>query len=134
MLPQSFLGKGWSFPIRVGPGGSIQMVADEPDIAQAIGIILRTSPGERVMLPRFGCSLQDLVFAPVNHQTLSRVRAAVADALREWEPRIDLEKVEVEIDPAEESKLLISVGYRVRATNVRSNLVYPFYLSEGGGA
>ena len=29
------------------------------------------------------------------------------------------------------SRLLIDVGYRVRATNTLHNLVYPFYLEEG---
>ncbi|HLN63069.1 MAG TPA: GPW/gp25 family protein [Symbiobacteriaceae bacterium] len=130
---QSFLGKGWAFPIRVGPGGGIATASDEEAIAQAIGLILRTSPGERVMLPDYGCGLADLAFAPLNHQTLSRTGRQIEAALRDWEPRIDVDGVLVETDPADESRLLISVSYRVRATNARGNRVYPFYLTEGGG-
>lgn len=130
----SFLGKGWSFPPRVGPRGGIQWAADEVKVAQSIGIILKTAPGERLMRPRFGAGLGNLVFAPLTSQTLSRVSALVRDGLRDWEPRIELEQVRVEVDPAEESKLLIHVGYRVRATNTRANLVYPYYIQEGGEA
>jgi phage baseplate assembly protein W len=133
MATQSFLGKGWAFPIRVGPGGGIATASEVDAIAQSIGVILRTSPGERVMLPEFGCGLADLAFAPLNHQTLSRIGRQVEGALRDWEPRIEVEAVSAEVDPADESRLLISVSYRVRATNVRTNRVYPFYLTEGGG-
>jgi uncharacterized protein len=129
-----FLGKGWAFPIRVGPGGAIQTADEETKVAQALEIILRTAPGERVMLPKFGCGLQNLVFAPLNRETLARVAEQVKEALRDYEPRIELESVSVDVDPTEESKLLIGIGYRVRATNTRTNLVYPFYLDEGGEA
>ncbi|MHB8928939.1 MAG: GPW/gp25 family protein [Bacillota bacterium] len=133
MDPLSFLGKGWAFPVRVGPRGGVEMAAGEDDIAQSIELILRTAPGERVMLPTFGCGLQDLVFAPLNHQTLARVGPLVRDALRDWEPRIEVESVEAEADQAENNRLFISIKYRVRATNARGNMVYPFYLTEGGG-
>lgn len=133
MATQSFLGKGWAFPIRVGPGGGIATASDEEAIAQSIGLILRTSPGERVMLPEFGCGLADLAFAPLNHQTLSRVSRQVEAALRDWEPRVEVEEVSAQIDPTNESRLLIAISYRIRATNARGNRVYPFYLTEGGG-
>jgi hypothetical protein len=58
----------------------------------------------------------------------------VEDALIRWEPRIDLEEVEVQSDPDQQELLLISVSYRVRTTDSRYNLVYPFYLTRGPSA
>jgi phage baseplate assembly protein W len=55
----------------------------------------------------------------------------VRTALIQWEARIDVEEVTVEIDTSEAGKLLITIRYRVRATNAQHNLVYPFYLQEG---
>jgi hypothetical protein len=37
----------------------------------------------------------------------------------------------VQADPAQPELLLISVSYRVRMTDSRYNLVYPFYLTRG---
>jgi len=53
----------------------------------------------------------------------------VRKALVDWEPRIDLERVEVTEGDAP-NVVLIHVDYVVRATNSSYNRVYPFYLLE----
>jgi phage baseplate assembly protein W len=84
------------------------------------------------MRPDFGCGIHDLVFAPINTATITLVQNSVREALTVYEPRIELIKVEALSDRAEEGKLLVNIEYRVRSTNSRFNLVYPFYLKEGG--
>jgi phage baseplate assembly protein W len=128
---KAFLGIGWSFPPAVDASGEIDMVDYEEDVHQAIHVILGTSPGERVMRPDFGAGLKDLVFEPVNTTTIALVKQRVEQALVSWEPRIDLEDVEVTTDSTLRNRLLISIDYRVRRTNSFYNLVYPFYLAEG---
>jgi phage baseplate assembly protein W len=103
----------------------------EDDIREAILIILGTAKGERVMRPDFGCGIHDLVFAPINTATITLVENSVREALTVYEPRIELIKVEALSDRAEEGKLLVNIDYRVRSTNSRFNLVFPFYLKEG---
>jgi phage baseplate assembly protein W len=128
---QAFLGMGWAFPPCVRADGRIATVAFEEDIRQAIHIILGTNPGERVMRPDFGAGLNAFVFEPLSETTRQLVKTRVEEALVDWEPRIDVEEVRVAIDSAERNKLLITVSYRVRASNALHNLVYPFYLQEG---
>lgn len=128
---RAFLGNGWTFPPQLEADGVPSMVAYEEDIRQSILIILGTNPGERVMRPDFGAGLNTFVFEPVNTTTMALVKTRVQEALVDWEPRIDVEEVNVTTDPAERNKLLIGVIYRVRATNTLHNLVYPFYLQEG---
>jgi hypothetical protein len=111
--------------------GRISMSEYEQDIKEAIWIILSTSKGERVMRPDFGCGIHDLIFAPINTTTVNLVENTVREALTLWEPRIELIKVEVSTERSAEGKLLVSIDYRVRVTNNRFNLVYPFYLKEG---
>ena len=48
-----------------------------------------------------------------------------------WEPRIDLDSVRVTDSPDQASLVLISIDYRIRATNELFNMVYPLYLTEG---
>lgn len=125
------LGKGWKFPIQLDEQNEIALAKGEEDIQEAIWIILSTALGERLMHPDFGCGIHDLVFAPNNTSTAGLARFYVEEALRRWEPRIDLEEVEVQADPTEAELLLISVTYRVHTTDSRYNLVYPFYLTRG---
>jgi hypothetical protein len=91
-------------------------------------MILGTARGERVMRPDFGCGIHDLVFAVNNATTAGRVVGEVRQALIQWEPRIDVLDVTASPDATEPNRLLIEIEYRVRATNSRFNLVYPFYL------
>ncbi|MCF6155905.1 MAG: baseplate protein [Candidatus Brocadia sp.] len=131
-MAKEFLGRGWKFPVKVDTAtGKIAMSEYEQDIKESIWIILSTSKGERVMRPDFGCGIHDLVFAPINTTTMTLVENSVREALTLWEPRIELIKVETSDKQASEGKLSVSIDYRVRVTNNRFNLVYPFYLKEG---
>jgi len=130
-MAKEFLGVGWKFPVQATPAGRIALSQYEEDIQEAIWIILGTAMGERVMRPDFGCGIHDLVFAPINTATLTLVENSVREALTVYEPRIELLQVKVTAERAEEGKLLVSIDYRVRSTNNRFNLVYPFYLKEG---
>jgi phage baseplate assembly protein W len=131
-MAKEFLGRGWKFPVSVdAKTGRISMSEYEQDIRESIWIILSTAKGERVMRPDFGCGIHDLVFAPINNTTVNLVENTVREALTLWEPRIELIKVEASAEESAQGKLLVSIDYRVRVTNNRFNLVYPFYLKEG---
>jgi len=127
---KDFLGRGWKFPVAIDAAGRIALSEYEDDVREAIRIILMTARGERVMQPDFGAGLYDFVFASMSSTTLGRVQRAVEDALVKWEPRVEVTAVSVEPDGGEIGKLLINIDYRVRATNTRFNLVFPFYLKE----
>lgn len=131
---KDFLGTGWCFPPMIDSAGEFATVAHEEDIRQAIRIILGTSPGERVMRTDFGAGLKDFVFEPVNTTTMTLIQHRVEEALLRWEPRIDLKTVSVSPDGRLLYRLLIHISYRVRSTNKFDNLVYPFYLAQGGRA
>lgn len=128
-MAKDFLGVGWKYPVRVNLDGKIALSAYEDDIKEAIWIILGTAKGERVMRPDFGCGIHDLVFAPINTATVTLVENSVREALTLWEPRIEL--IGVEATESGDGELSVSIDYRVRSTNNRFNLVYPFYLKEG---
>jgi phage baseplate assembly protein W len=131
MSERTFLGTGWRFPIRVNPRGGLSYSSGEQDIQEAIWIILSTAPGERQMLPRFGCGIHSYVFAPNSPTTRGNIAHEVRQALTKWEARIDLLDVTVSSVADEQNKLLIRVDYQVRSTNAFHNLVYPFYIEEG---
>jgi uncharacterized protein len=130
MTSSDFLGLGWNFPVDCDDdGGQIELAPDgEEGVRQSIWMILGTSRGERVMRPDFGCGIHDLVFGVNDAATATAVAGAVRDALAAWEPRIDVLDVYAVPDPSRPNLLTIEINYRVRSTNSRFNLVYPFYL------
>ena len=127
-MAQDFLGRGWAFPVGVTPSGGIALAEGEDDIKQAIRIILSTALGERAMRPDFGCEIHSLLFEPSDPTLPRRAEYYARTALERWEPRIELDSISASLDGA---KLTVEVNYRVRATNRRDNIVYPYYL-EGG--
>jgi len=130
---KAFLGRGWAMPVDVDPRtGHVASVEYEEDIRQSIRIILETAPGERVMRPRFGCGIHELVFTHLDSTTMQRIRSEVEEALRRCEARIDVLGVTVDDAASVKGELLIELEYRVRRTNQLGNLVFPFYFREGG--
>jgi phage baseplate assembly protein W len=130
VLDRAFLGIGWAFPPTTSSSGDVETAAYEEDIRQAVWIILGTARGERLMRPDFGAGLRALTFEPINTTTVALVKHRTEEALITWEARIDSITVDVRAEP-ERGRLLLDVRYRVRATNMFYNLVYPFYLLEG---
>jgi len=123
-----FIGRGILFPLRVDQSGSIALGRGADDIDASIRMAIVTAPGERVMRPQFGCRIWDLLFEPINANTLGLMAEAVRDTVSQWEPRVVLEDLDIEPDPAQPGRVMIRMAYRVRATNDRRNLVFPFYV------
>ena len=130
--PAPFLGAGLAFPLALDENGQFQLNQLDAHVRQSIQLILGTGRGERVMRPDFGAGLTDLVFAPASAATLALVQHEVREALVRYEPRIDILALDVTADPETPGRLVIEVDYRVRRTDTRLNLVYPFYLERGG--
>lgn len=124
---QTYLGQGLAFPLRVNVQGRVQLSGLIQNIEESIQIILRTQLGERVYRPDFGSRLSELVFAPMNTQTLLLLRLHVQEALTQWEPRIVLEDIQTEPDPMQ-GCVDIVVNYRPKDVHDSRSLVYPFYL------
>ena len=129
---KAFLGTGWSFPPSFSREAcSVDMVSEERDIRESLWVLFSTAPGERVMVPTYGCALWQIVFQGITTTLMSEIEDYVRQAVLYWEPRIDVDEVSVQPDASRDGVVLIDLAYTVRQTNSRSNLVYPFYLAEG---
>ncbi len=131
-IDKSFLGTGWSFPPEFNDTSKdVQTVFAEDDIQQSLYILFSTTPGERVMQPSYGCELRSMVFENMTVSAATAIKDIIERAVLFFEPRIDLNFVDLDTGQIEEGILSILVDYTVRATNTRSNMVYPFYFQEG---
>ncbi len=128
---EGFLGKGWAFPPAFDLAEqTVAMVTAEEDIRESLQILLATIPGERVMLPDYGCLIHQHVFDVLGETLFTEIKGLIGHAILHYEPRINLENISYSEDPYE-GRLLIELEYTIIQTNARSNLVFPFYLKEG---
>lgn len=129
---KSFLGRGWGFPPEFDKGmKAVKMLENEPDIKSSLEILLSTRLGERIMLPEYGCNLDDLLFESINLTLKTYVIERIKTAILYHEPRIDVNRIEIDPTNELEGELLILIDYTIRSTNSRRNVVFPFYKAEG---
>ena len=127
-----FLGEGWSFPPHFDKKtGALVTTADIVDINKSLHILLSTKLGERIMIPDYGCNLEELLFQPLDITLKTYIKDLVTTAILYHEQRIDVTKITLDNGNELEGEVLIEIEYIVRATNSRGNMVFPFYKKEG---
>ncbi|XVV15538.1 GPW/gp25 family protein [Actinoplanes sp. CA-131856] len=133
-MSDDFIGTGWRFPVLPDEAGRLGYAEGELSIEHCLRALLLTATGERVMRPDFGTRAQESVFAPGSVQNLRDLELSIAEAVRAYEPRVEVDGVHAEAVPLDESRVTVTVSYRIRRTNTKANLVFPFYLGLTGGA
>lgn len=122
MDPGILFGRGISFPPRIGPDGRMAWSEGEANVREAVQIILLTEQRERLMLPDFGGSLGVFLFEPNTVTTRHLIADRIARALADWEPRLHVESVVVEPDPADEQAAIATITYQLIATQTRERV------------
>ena len=115
-------GRGISFPMRIGPDGHVAWSEGEANVREAIRIILMTEQNERLRLPEFGGSLTRFLFEPNTVTTRHLIQDRITTVLADWEPRIRVESVTVELDPADPQAAIASITYKLVATQAREQV------------
>jgi hypothetical protein len=93
--------------------GDIRKAVNIAAVKTSIDNILRTIPGERVMLPTFAAGLQDLVFEPTDARVYSRISDRIKDAINVWDTRVIVQKVDLVID-ADNSSVTIKMQFAIK--------------------
>lgn len=121
-MSSSIFGRSLSFPPRVGADGRFAWSDGENNIRESITLILKTEPGERVGLPEFGAGLSRFLFEPNITATHALVKDAAQRALARWEPRIQVESLDMAADPADAEVALLTITYKLVATAARERI------------
>ena len=132
---KTFLGIGWKFPPTFNPKTStVEMVSGEEDIKESLTILLSTKPGERTMLPEYGCDMHFLIFENIDSTLITQMKKKIETAILYFEPRITIDDIDINADQSLDGLLWVNLSYIINNTNTRSNMVYPFYFIEGSEA
>ena len=85
-------------------------------VRQQLQVILSTRPGEQLMRPGFGAGLAEFLGEPDTITTRRRIHDRVSESVGRWEPRVEVDRVEVNDLPGRPGWLRIELGYRLRRT------------------
>jgi phage baseplate assembly protein W len=122
MDPGALFGRGIAFPPRVDSDGRVKWSEGEQNVRDSIRILLMTRPGERLFLPTFGAGLDRSLFEPNTVATRQTIKDRIVHTLQQWEPRLDVESVEVEADPDDAQAAIATITYKLVATQVRERI------------
>ncbi len=120
--PDKRYGKGIGFPVRIGDDGRVAWSSGAQNIRESMRIILMTELNQRLLLPRFGCGLQNYLFEPNTVSTRRLIEDSVTQALGLWESRIALDSVTVEADESEPTTAVVSIKYKMIANDTWEKL------------
>ena len=133
-MSENFLGTGWGFPLLPDPAGGLRYAVGEdehPGLPAGAAADRGRRAGNATRLrhqrAHSWCS------RPAARRTCGSLESSISDAVRTFEPRVELDAVLAEPTPGAENRVVVSVTYRVRRTNTKANLVFPYYLDTVGG-
>lgn len=129
---KSFLGRGWGYPVTFNKTlGKVNMVSDELDIRQSLQIYLATQRGERLLRLAYGSVMHEYMFERASYSNLNFLCETLKNDMRIYEPRIIVQKVISDSSKVTDGIIQFTVNYEIQSTNVRDNIVFPFYILEG---
>ena len=133
-MEDDIIGIGWSFPPHFSKtaedGAGVIMHTGTEEIEDSLSVLFSTQLGNRLFRPDFGCSIEEFQFRAVDSATEIRVKRMIENAVVEFEPRIDLHGLDVDLSELTEGKLRIDLRYSIKASYVKENIIYPFHFEN----
>ncbi len=108
--------------------GRFMVSSGEQSVKESIYLILMTQKEERPLRPNFGSDIMSYTFLDVGGNMLNMIIRTIKDQILSQEPRVM--SVDVRVDESSrDGVILFDISYTIRETNVRDNLVFPFYMN-----
>ncbi|MCQ8119899.1 GPW/gp25 family protein [Methylomonas rosea] len=119
-----------SWPLgNIDADGHLSWTRDDQSIREVMLNILLTRPGERLQRPSFGAGLLNFVHQPNNETTRHLIAGVVRKSLETWEPRVEIDEVQVQASPASVADVHINIRYRLRNSQRPAELGFTLNLS-----
>lgn len=88
----------------------VELVENDISVIQAVYNLINTNIGERLYNPLYGCDIRSLLFENITPQTESVVTDRIRTAIENYEPRVKLSDVVVEMSP-DDNAVAISITF-----------------------
>ena len=122
-----------SWPLGgVDEDGRFSYAEGDSSVREVIRNILLTRPGERRMRPEFGAGLQDFIHQPNNETTRSLMSGIIRKSIEQWEPRIEVEGIDVDSGPASLAEVHVTIRYRMRHSGTPAEITLSLQSGVAG--
>ena len=121
--------RGWPF-LATPQAGELRYPPLEESVRQSIRVILLTRPGEQLMNPEFGAGLDGFLHEPNTLVTRRRIQDEILEVLDRWEPRINVDRVEVWELEDQPDAVRVEIVYRLRRTGAGKTLALTMQLGS----
>lgn len=128
--PGAIFGRSMAFPPRLNGERRLAWSAAADNIRESIQIILTTEPGERVMLPEFGAGLKRFLFEPNTVPTHRLMEEKIGQSLALWEPRINVEAIDILVDAEDARACWITIRYSLVVNQQRDQVQFRVQLAS----
>jgi phage baseplate assembly protein W len=109
---------GWPLLPFPDQQGRLNYPTLEESVRQMIQVILQTRPGEQLMRPGFGAGLEDFVNEQNTITTRRRIKDLITQSIERWEPRIIVNRVDVNAPPDTPTIVRVEIGYQLKRTGL----------------
>lgn len=86
---------GLQFPFTNTSRGYFSKLSDTEVIKSNLRQLIMTEPGERVMLPDFGCPLKSLLFMPLDNDLITEMRERILFSISNYLPTVKVLNLDV---------------------------------------
>ena len=102
----------------------VDLLEDLDSIKQSIRTIVLTKVGTRTRYqnPLFGSGAADLLFEKINIFTISRIDEEITFAINNWEPRVDVLAVDVQLN-VDRNELKVQINFRIISLDITDELI-----------
>lgn len=108
---------GWPlFPVPDAAGRLRYPSTLDASVRDRVKVILSVRPGELMFHPDFGAGLDELLGRPNTVALRRDIADRIKESLARWEPRIAVDRVDVEEVEHAPTQLRVSIAYRLRRT------------------
>ncbi|HEY1902797.1 MAG TPA: GPW/gp25 family protein [Terracidiphilus sp.] len=121
-------GCGVAFPPHLDATGQWAMSIGSQNIRESIQILLLTRLGERLMYPNYGSSLRTYLFGPNNPATRKSIEEEISNVLKQWEPRITVDAINVTQDSSDAQSAIATIEYRLVANQLPGQITMTLQL------
>ena len=125
---EKIIGKGMVFPIELNSQGRPDLHADLTLIRSALLNLLNWPMFTRFFDERYGTRLHEALSEPDDALGRSLVRTFTIEAIRVYEPRVEIDDIEFNFDG--DGVVLMLIRYYITNTRIEDTFVYPFYLTD----
>jgi len=92
--------------------GDIALKKDADSVKQSIKNLVLTDKGERLMQPRIGCNIRELLFENFTPQAKLVAKQTISETIDQFEPRAELINVQISSAP-DNNSMYVSIIFNL---------------------